>query len=49
MVDLDCIPEKISKKIVETYETAKKKSRSQFLNYLIEKKLVSLIEVADEF
>jgi hypothetical protein len=49
MVDLDCIPEKITKKIVDTYEATKKKSRSQFLNYLIDKKLVNLIEVADEF
>lgn len=49
LVDLDHIPETIQKQIVEAYEGAKKNSKSKFLNYLIEKQLVNLIEVADEF
>lgn len=49
LVDLDYIPEDISKKIVEAYDTPKTGSRQKMLNYFIENRLKNLIECLDEF
>lgn len=49
LVDLDYVPEALKQKIVEAYDTTKPSTKSNMLNYLIENKLKSLIEVADEF
>lgn len=49
LVDFDYVPEELKRKIVEAYETAKPNSKSNMLNFLIEKKMKSLIEIADEF
>ena len=49
LVDLDYIPDDISKKIVEAYDTPKTGSRQKMLNYFIENRLKNLIECLDEF
>jgi hypothetical protein len=49
LIDLDCIPAELQKRIVETYDDSKPKSRTDMLNYLISNKLKALVEVADEF
>jgi 5'-3' exonuclease len=49
LVDLDYVPESIKDKIVEAFENAKPHSKMKFLDYLIENKLKSLIEIVDEF
>lgn len=49
LVDLEYIPDKLKKEIVEAYETTKPGNKMNMLNYLIEKRLKSLVEVLDEF
>jgi 5'-3' exonuclease len=49
LVDLDYIPEDISKKIVEAYDRPKTGNRQKMLNYFIENRLKNLIECLDEF
>ena len=49
LVDLDYIPEDLKKKIVDAYDTTKPATKMSMLNYLIDKRLRNLIEVADEF
>jgi 5'-3' exonuclease len=49
LVDLDYIPDDISKKIVEAYDRPKTGSRQKMLNYFIENRLKNLIECLDEF
>jgi hypothetical protein len=49
LIDLDFTPEDIKNKIVETYDECKPKTKTNMLNYFMEKRLKSLLEVSDEF
>lgn len=49
LVDLDYIPENIKKAIVDSYDSPKVGNKQKLMNYFIEKKLKTLIEVLDEF
>jgi hypothetical protein len=49
LIDLNCIPEDITKSILDTYQQAKGKPRNNLLNYFIEKKLKNLIECLGDF
>jgi 5'-3' exonuclease len=49
LVDLDCVPDELKSKIVESYDTTKPNTKMNMLNYLIQNKLKNLVEVADEF
>jgi 5'-3' exonuclease len=49
MIDLTKIPETLKQNILNTYETAKGKSKQEFMNYMIANRLKNLIEVAHEF
>lgn len=49
LVDLDYIPKDISNNILEAYETTKPSTKSKMVNYFIEKRLVNLMELANEF
>ena len=49
LIDLTKIPETLKTTILDTYETAKGKTRQEFMNYMIANRLKNLIEVIDEF
>jgi hypothetical protein len=49
MIDLTKMPETLKQNILNTYETAKGKSKQEFMNYMIANRLKNLIEVAHEF
>jgi hypothetical protein len=49
LIDLSKIPEKYAKSIIDTYIQTKPKSKMQFMNYLVNKRLKNLYEVANEF
>ena len=49
LIDLDFTPIEIKSKIVEAYDDCKPKTKSNMLNYFIEKRLKTLMEVSDEF
>ena len=49
LIDLSCIPPELEEKIINEFIDAKVASRDKILNYLITKKLKTLIEVIDEF
>ena len=49
LVDLDCVPDELKTRIVESYENTKPSTRMNMLNYLMQNKLKALVEVADEF
>jgi hypothetical protein len=49
LVDFDHIPDFISSKIVETFESTKTNAKSVMLNYFIEKRLTNLLEFAGDF
>ncbi len=49
LVDLDYIPDNISAQIVEAYENVKPGNKQKMFNYFVEKKLVNLMEVIQEF
>lgn len=49
LVDLDYIPKDLQSQIVEAYDNAKVGKKSELLNYFIEKKLMNLMEVIQEF
>jgi hypothetical protein len=49
LIDLTKIPESVSKSVIDTYENTKPKTKMQFMNYLVAKRLKQLIEVANEF
>jgi hypothetical protein len=49
LIDLTKIPETLKTSILDTYETAKGKTRQEFMNYMIANRLKNLIEVIDEF
>ena len=49
MIDLTKIPDGVKENILNSYETAKGKTKQEFMNYMIAKRLKNLIEVAHEF
>ena len=49
LIDLNRMPESISKSIIDTYSEVKPASRQQFMNYMIQNRLKNLLEVIDEF
>lgn len=49
LIDLEFIPDEITKNIVEAYEKAETGNKSKLLQYFISKKLKNMIEVIDEF
>ena len=49
LIDLTKIPEDLSKKIIDTYESAEPNTKQHFMNYMIKFRLKNLIEVIDEF
>jgi hypothetical protein len=49
MIDLTKIPESVRNNILNTYETVKGRTKQEFLNYMLSKRLKNLIEVAHEF
>ena len=49
LIDLTKIPEDLSKKIIDTYESAEANTKQHFMNYMIKFRLKNLIEVIDEF
>jgi len=49
MIDLTKVPDPLRQDILNTYETAKGKTKQEFMNYMIANRLKNLIEVAHEF
>lgn len=49
LIDLNMIPDNISKNILDTYVDTKPANRQQFMNYMIANRLKNLLEVIDEF
>ena len=49
LIDLTKIPEDLSRKIIDTYESAEPNTKQHFMNYMIKFRLKNLIEVIDEF
>lgn len=49
MIDLTKIPQSVVENIINTYESSQGKTKQQFLNYLMSKRMKNLIEVAHEF
>lgn len=49
LIDLTKIPENYVKSIIDSYVETKTKTKMQFVNYLVSKRLKNLIEVANEF
>ena len=49
LIDLTRVPEQLRLKILEVYESVKGKTKQDFMNYMIAKRLKNLLEVAHEF
>jgi 5'-3' exonuclease len=49
MIDLTKIPETLRESIINSFETAKGRTKQEFVNYMIANRLKNLIEVAHEF
>lgn len=49
LIDLSYIPQSIKDSVIEQYETTQTGNRKLMMNYFIEKNLVNLLEVIDEF
>ena len=49
LIDLSKIPHNIVESILDSYETVKGKSKSEFMNYMISHRLKNLLEVLNEF
>lgn len=49
LINFDRIPEKIRLNIVSEYENAKPSTKQQLYKYFVEKKMINLLEVIDEF
>lgn len=49
LIDLTKIPDTVRQEILNTYETTKGRTKSEFMNYMIANRLKNLIEVAHEF
>lgn len=49
LIDFDSIPEYMSQAILDAYNASTPKTKAQFMNYLIQKGAINLIEKLDEF
>jgi len=49
LIDLEHIPTDIKEKIINTYEEVKPAPKNRLVNYFMEKKLMNLMEVIEEF
>jgi len=49
LIDLTKIPQNLCENILHTYDNSKPKSKSEFMNYMIQNRLKNLLEVIDEF
>jgi 5'-3' exonuclease len=49
LIDLSKIPDTVRNNILESYETVKGKTKQEFMNYMIQNRLKSLLECIDEF
>jgi hypothetical protein len=49
LIDLTKIPNEFKEKILDKYDNTKPKSKSEFMNYMIQNRLKNLLEVIDEF
>lgn len=49
LIDLTHIPESVKNQILDAYENTKGKTKQEFMNYMIAKRLKNLLEVAHEF
>lgn len=49
LIDLTHIPESVKNQILDSYENTKGKTKQEFMNYMIAKRLKNLLEVAHEF
>ncbi len=49
LIDLTKIPDTVRQEILNSYETTKGRTKNEFMNYMISKRLKNLIEVAHEF
>jgi hypothetical protein len=49
LIDLTYIPENLKNAVIETYENSKGRTKQEFMNYMIAKRLKNLLEVAHEF
>lgn len=49
LIDLSHIPESVRNSILDVYENVKGKTKQEFMNYMIAKRLKNLLEVAHEF
>jgi hypothetical protein len=49
LIDLNMIPESVSKNILDIYMVTKPANKQQFMNYMIANRLKNLLEVIDEF
>lgn len=49
LIDLNMIPESVSKTILDTYMDTKPANKQKFMNYMIANRLKNLLEVIDEF
>lgn len=49
LIDLTKIPEVKKQEILDTYKSAEKCTKQQFMNYMIQHRLKNLLEVVDEF
>lgn len=49
LIDLTNIPESLQNKILDSYDSSKSHTKTEFMNYMIENRLKNLLEVIDEF
>jgi 5'-3' exonuclease len=49
LIDLDCIPENITDRIIEEYNNQQNKTREKLINYFINNKMKLLVEHINEF
>jgi hypothetical protein len=49
LIDLNMIPESVSKSILDIYMDTKPANKQKFMNYMIANRLKNLLEVIDEF
>lgn len=49
LIDLTNIPQSLQNKILDSYDSSKSHTKTEFMNYMIENRLKNLLEVIDEF